>query len=250
MNPELHWSALKRIGQSPAHYKYGLDNPTPPSPSMMFGTLVHTMVLGGPPVAVYEGERRGKAWAEFRAENDGVQIVTIAEWERAQRCASAVLGDRVVQERGLLEGVHESSWTAKLYGRQCAGRIDVLHPRRVVELKTARDTRPGRLQAQCQGMSYHAQLAWYREAARVLDPVCREPREAWIIGVESSPPYVVTVLQLSESALIEGEKLNHAWLEQLAACEAVDEWPGYTQSPVPFEVFSMDALDQEDGDAT
>jgi hypothetical protein len=40
-----------------------------------------------------------------------------------------------------------------------------------------------------------------------------------------------------------------SWWEQLRVCEASDEWPGYTQSVVDFDIDAMDmGLDEADDD--
>lgn len=59
----LHFSRLKLMALSPAHYKHAHREETR---ALGMGTAVHTLVLGGE-VIVYEGERKGSAWASFKA---------------------------------------------------------------------------------------------------------------------------------------------------------------------------------------
>ena len=232
---ELHWSDLKKMARAPAAFRWSIDHPSPQTPAMALGTLVHALVLGGKYV-LFEGERRGAKWAEFKAAHEGDLIVTSSEKERANMMAEAVMGNRLVQELRLLEGKHECSWSVRMHGRRCVSRgFDVIEPsRHIVDLKTASTTEPFAFRRACLRMAYHAQLAWYRGAADVL--YGRAKRECWIVGVESAAPHIVTVLRIPEKTLDAGAKLNRLWLESLAACEEANEWPGYVQSPVDLDI--------------
>lgn len=230
---ELHWSALKLMAQSPAHVLAYTRGELAPTRAMNGGTLIHALVLGGDYV-VWDGKRSGKAWDAFEEEHDGRFIVTRSEYESATRAADAVLAHPVA--RGLLEGRHEWQWRAQMFGRRCAGRIDVAGFA-TADLKAANTVEPSRFQRACLRMGYHAQLAWYQDARRALG---EDPGAAYIIGVEARPPFNVTVLRLTVRALEEGRKLNRLWLERLQACEEADHWPGYVQSVVDLDIVEED----------
>lgn len=232
-NPELHWSQLRHIDKSPAHYLAALKEPREQTPAMRFGTLVHALVLGGQYV-VYDGERRGKVWAEFQAANEGAFIVTASEHERARYVAETVRRDPVAKP--LLEGITELAWERQLYGRHCAGRADVFKKgSHLVDLKTTADAHPERFSRHALKFGWHGQLAFYRDALEHRGP-------CFIIAVETAAPYAVTVLELTERALLEGDKLNRLWLERLAACEAIDHWPGYVQMAWPLDIVEDSGL--------
>lgn len=226
---ELHFSTLKLMAKSPAHLRHAVETGWKPTRSMNVGTIAHAILLGGD-LVVFDGRRQGKKWEEFEAAHDDQTIVTRTEYDQADAMAASVARHHIASR--LLIGDHERPWVATMYGRKCAGRIDVAGPH-TVELKTTNDAEPGRFQRQCLRMAYHAQLAWYQDARRALGEA---PGEAYIIGVESKAPYPVTVLHLTERALLEGRKLTRLWLERLAACEAADEWPGYVQSVVELDI--------------
>jgi hypothetical protein len=226
---ELHFTTLKQMARSPAHLKAAVETGWQPTRAMNLGTLIHALVLGGDFV-VYEGSRRGKAWEAFEAEHGGSFIVTRKEYDEAQRAADAVREHPLAAP--LLEGRKEWAWSTKMYGRKCAGRIDVAG-RHTVDLKSTNDAEPGRFSRACLRMGYAAQLAWYQDARIALG---EDPGEAFIIGVESKAPFAVTVLRVTPRALLEGRKMTRLWLERLAACEAADEWPGYVQSVVDLDI--------------
>ena len=57
----VHYSALRHMKQSPAHYRHYCETPFEPTPAMLLGTLVHVELFGHQPgrtIAVWEGKRR------------------------------------------------------------------------------------------------------------------------------------------------------------------------------------------------
>lgn len=235
MNPSsdapVHFTDLKKIAISPAHYLAGLTTPKD-TPAMRLGRLVHTIVLGGPPSAVWDGTRRGKEWEAFKAANEGREIVTVDEVTKATAIANAAM--RCPLATPYLNGEHERPVEWEFLGRKCATRgIDVLGDVFLTDLKTSTSTHPDRFRRQCLSMGYHAQLAFYHEAAASIG---RPVRGAYIVGVEVAPPYAVTVFRVTPSALEEGRKLLRLWMERLLACEASNEWPAYAQTVLDLDV--------------
>lgn len=226
----VRFSNLKRMGESPAHYLAGLREPHRSSDAQRFGSLVHAVLLGGD-VLVWEADRRGKAWTAFRDAHPDELIVTASERDRAHRCADAVHARPDADE--LMVGNHELPVDWRIGDRACSSRIDVLGWTHVAELKTAHTTRPEKFKRDCLGYAYHAQLAWYRMAAAHRG---RKVERAGIVGVETKPPYAVTVLHLTARALDAGERMVRLWYEQLLQCEASGQWPGYCQSPLDLDV--------------
>jgi xanthine/CO dehydrogenase XdhC/CoxF family maturation factor len=197
---------------------------------MLFGSLVHALVLGGDYV-VFGGERRGNAWTEFEQCNAGRMIVTMKELAKAEKVASAVKRNEDAVK--WLDGQRERDleWTA--YGVKCGGRVDVIGKRWVTELKTTQSADPMRFPNQALRMGYHAQLAWYREGARQLGHMIED---AVIVAVETVEPFAVTVFQLTPRALEEGHKLNALWMERARVCRESNFWPAYTQTITPLDV--------------
>ncbi|MEM9194841.1 MAG: PD-(D/E)XK nuclease-like domain-containing protein [Myxococcota bacterium] len=66
---ELHFTRLKLMARSPAHYAAYQDL-TEPTAAMRLGTAVHALALGGDLIR-YDGERKGNAWQSFKALVDG-----------------------------------------------------------------------------------------------------------------------------------------------------------------------------------
>jgi hypothetical protein len=230
--PELHWSELKEVRKSPKHFRSAYEHPKKQSSDMLFGSLTHSVTLeNGDPFVVYEGGRTGNAWKKFKEDNAGKMIVTEDEHAEALVIAHQLHADP--NAAPLLRGLHEKrcSWTTM--GRKCGGTIDVIGDGFIVDLKTTNYAEPAFFGRKALSMGYHAQLAWYLDGARSLGHLVNE---AWIVAVETAPPYDIVVHHVKPRALEEGRKLIRLWMERVAQCEAVNEWPGYVQSPVDLDV--------------
>jgi hypothetical protein len=232
----VHWSNLRHIATSAAHYRVAVERRSEPTYAMRFGSLVHALVLGGVEIAVWQGTRALKGYKPFEEENKGKLIVTQDELDRASLCANAVLNDRVASK--YLDGTRERTLEWQYQDRACSSRLDVIGKEGdLSDLKVCSTTDPDRLTYACKKMGYHAQLAFYRMAAIALGYRVRATR---ILAVESAPPFNVTVLTLTESTIAIGEKLNHLWMERLLACESANQWPGYVQCEVAWDMDGSD----------
>lgn len=221
----LHWSQLRHMARSPAHYKYALEHGIPITAAMRLGSLAHAMVLGVTrSFVVYPKDRRGNAWKEFQAEHAGVEIVTAKEWSVASDIAHAVGSNE--QAAPLLSGIKEHGIEWEVAGRPCAGTLDV-NGVILCDLKTTADAEPAHFQYHATRMGWQAQLAWYRDGL-ILSGL-PEPSQVSIIAVEQRPPHVVTVFDLNDEALDFGSRTYRGLLERLAVCEQNNCWPGYVQ---------------------
>lgn len=234
----VHISSLKAIGRSPAHYRWALDNRVEKK-AFAVGNAVHSLVLGGKPVVVYKGRRAGNEWMIFQDENEGSYILSEKDYAKAEAMAESVLTHHIAPL--WLRGQHEVhiEWTN--CGRACDSTLDVLGSGFITDLKTTRSSDPNRFPYDARKMGYAAQIAWYQDAAKYLHPE-RTFEAGMVIAVESEPPYVVTPFELTARLLEQGRMQCRAWLEKLLACEASNEWPGYTQT-----VAYLDVQEDEDG---
>ena len=231
----VRFSTLKQFARSPAHYYHAVQSGYDETASMRLGSGVHAMLLGQP-VVKYSGKtRNGKEWEAFKANFPGQTILNSREWSEAEQIVSSILRDPLAK-RVLTDGEtvieQRIDWTWQ--GRAFRSTPDVRTADRVVDLKTCRCAEPDRFARSAIWMSYHAQLALYLDAVR--ESGLGTPREAFVVAVESSPPYPVTVLRLTERALDQGRRLCRLWFERLLQCEAANEWPGYVQSIAELDV--------------
>lgn len=244
----LHFSSLRNIGLSPAHYRHRLAHREDPDDYMSAGTVCALHVFGkghshSRQIAVYRGRRQGKTWEAFFDEHSAHEIVTESVWDQGRSMADAVLADpRAVD---LLAGARYEvplSWASG--GRRCAtGGVDWVGLNTFGDLKTTKCAMPRPFMADAFRRQYHAQLEWYRQG---LDATMPGEREAYIIAVESSEPYPVVVYRMPPDVLELGARTIARWLETLQRCEENDHWPGYAERVVDFEAPAW-ATEVDDG---
>lgn len=238
----VHYSRLKKMRFSAAHYLEHEENPTP---SKGKGSALHSVLLGGKRVVVYEDGARNPKFAkyqEFMAANEGALILSPKE-------SSDVLGMRKSIEAHplamrLLDGVRETLIEWEFAGRRCAGTPDVVHPRLagyrgkvIVELKTSKTASPWGFPWECKRYGYYGQCDWYGcGAERTMSYPGGEVSDHFIVTVESTKPYPVTIFRVDERALSAARLEWRGWMDQLLACERDGRFPAYTDDVVTIGV--------------
>lgn len=226
----IRFSSLKHIARSPAHYRCALDTPFEQTAAMRLGSLVHAILLGGD-FAMFDGVRRGKAWDEFEAANEGRLIVSLTEFGTARAITEHVRTNPLAM--GALTGRHEVELFRDFAGHKLGGTLDVLGDGFICDLKTTHDASPDRFPWQLRKMHYDAQLDWYAELARANGFTVNECR---VVAVETKPPYAVTVFRILPRQLEAGAMKWRGWLETLLACQAAEVWPEYSEAEVDVDV--------------
>jgi exodeoxyribonuclease VIII len=242
----LHFSDLKRIATSPAHYKYALGSPREVTRAMRIGTYADRLVFGGTLPPVFDGKRQGVRWEEFAAAHGDVQeIMTTTEADEAFAIAQSVRSQPLAMQ--YLTGRAQVGLTWRVGDVECSTRgVDCVGDGWISDLKCTNSAEPRALQWHARRMLWHAQLCWY--AAGCRQNGIDVSKGLYLVAAESKAPYPATVLQLSPRAIEEGERCIAAWLERYRQCRDADAWPGYSQSVVEWEIdspFGLEGLDDE-----
>ena len=234
----IRFSALKYFAKSAAHYRHYCDNPPEQSRPMRLGSAVDALRFGYQRVAVSEcATRRGKAWDVFAEDNADAILLTPSENDVVLGMVRSLSANP--EACRLLQGATQERIEWTMAGRLCSGTPDAAGDS-VTDLKTTRNAHPIFFQYDARKMAYHAQLDWYMNGLELSGRP--KPRTAHIVAVENVAPYVVTIFQVSERALLEGRKLWSSWFEQLLVCEASNVWPGYAQAVTQFDVPDSESL--------
>jgi len=138
----------------------------------------------------------------------------------------------------LLKGKIEDTIHFDFLGIPSRTTPDARTPKVVVELKTCRSSEPYAFAWQMKKLFYHAQMAFHIEGMAALNPDLNPT--PYIVAVESSAPYPVTVFRVTPAALLEGHKLIRLWFEQLKVCQSCNVWPAYSQAVVDLDVPGLD----------
>jgi hypothetical protein len=115
-------------------------------------------------------------------------------------------------------------WNSK-DGFRCKARLDLV-PRKpcIVDVKKTNNAKPSVFARHAINMGYHIQMAWYRLAWSLLGE--GERTTCILVAVEDETADV-TVHQLSEESLQEGERLAMKAFERWKECHKSGVWPGY-----------------------
>lgn len=238
--PGLSASKLKKLMKSPLAFKWDQDHPdTSSSPAMALGTAVHTAILEPHRMKTDyvlwdQGDKRGKAWTEFKELHADKQILSAAEFDQVKAMRSSLLG-YAPAARYLQDGVAEVTIQWKdPSGRAMRGRVDwitVIDGQLVlVDLKTTRDASARKFFASSFDLGYHIQFALYVDGWYYLTG--ETPRFV-VLAVESSAPYEPAVFDVTEDVLVRGHDDYTALLETLQACELANTWPPRAEAEQP-----------------
>lgn len=216
--PRVNWSTLKHmVFGSPLHYLHAIQEPSPDTTSRAMGRLLHALVLRPADVADefvwFDGDRRGKAWTDFRDANADRTILRMSEWDTVVTQSQAVLARWPVPRSTEVY----LEWTDPDTGVECKGMADAIGDGILTDLK---GTGPLDLAERTLWRSgYVHQLAMYRLMAG-------GGLRAQIVAVESAAPHDVGIFEIDDVALSIAEREVRAALRRVAECRASNVWPG------------------------
>jgi hypothetical protein len=217
----LNWSLLRELAVSPLQFAWRRENPQPETAAMVLGRATHTAVLEPDrfplEYVVFTGARRaGKDWEAFDAANADKTILKADEYETCLRIRDAVRGNRDAMR--LIETcAHEVSVEWERDGVKCKGRMDLVTPGVICDLKTTKQL--DRFGATVARFLDHAQMAWYGGAFSA-------PQSIYIIAAQSVPPHDVVVYSLPQDVIDSGRAVVDRLFRLYQECTASGEWPG------------------------
>lgn len=223
--PELSVSGAKDLLKSPALYRWRREHRRPEKRSFDLGSALHTLALGtGYELAVIEGGN-GRGKREDAARAEGKVPVTQEDYNRACAMRDALRAHRTAG--GILaDGQAEQSifWTDEATGVDCRARVDWLHAKALVDLKTTKDASPSAFGRDVANYRYDMQAAAYSDGYYAATG---EALPFLFVAVESEPPHFVAVYQLDDYFLDRGAAAWRDALDLFRACTAADSWPAY-----------------------
>ncbi len=255
----VRFSNLKHIARSPMHYHDAVTRGRDDKPWLRGGRGLHAVLFGTPYVVFNGAARRGKEWERFCEEQwfvgDAVaqqthEVILAKELPLYELQAESIREE--LRRQGLshlLEGDIEKRIEWEWLGRKCAGTPDVVGDGHVVDVKTTCNADPRRFVWDARKFSYAEQVTWYdfarsrcnRDVATGAEIQIRK-KELFIIAVEKTPPCPVVIWRVTDAKRLEAEKTLRLWFEQLLACEASDQWPGYVQCVQDLDVLGDDGV--------
>lgn len=241
--PGASQSRLKVLrDRSPAHVRWQMDCPSPPTPAMRLGAAIHTAVLEPDDFpALYvrgiKGDGRTKAVQAAREalalECPEAEVLSPHDYDTCLAVRDSVA--RHPLARVLLGGAHESSavWMDEA-GPLCRGRFDcVTSLGAITDLKTTVDASPFRFPRTVYDYGYHIQAAMYLRGAKRLG---LDVDSFGIVAVEKEPPCAVACYQLNAACIADGERELVPLLERWHECVTSGLWPSYAEDVVVIDL--------------
>lgn len=235
--PGVSQSMLKVLrDQSPAHLRWKMDNPEPPTAAQVLGAAIHDCVLlpdefDDAWIRGIEGDGRTKAVKEARealaAEHPDATVLKPDDYDTCIAVRDSIAAHP--KARQLLMGDAEQSalWMDEPTGLLCRGRYDLLGHKTgtIVDLKTTLSAAREPFSRSIYSYGYYIQAAHYLAGATALGlPFDRFA----FVAVEKSPPYAVALYELAMPAIEDGKRELAVLLDLYADCERNGEWPAYS----------------------
>lgn len=245
----LSAGGAKKILKTPAHFRLMRDKPNEPTASMVFGTVVHTLVLqpdladsmviavpDDAPKRPTSAQRNAKKpsfealsaiefWDGFNERAAGKIILSGEDFDRARRTADAVHAHPAA--RALLNGaLREISlfWEDADTGVPVKCRYDIWNREIGGDLKTCQSAHPDDFAKDIAKFLYHLQGALYWSGA---EHRLATPDGFVFIAAESDQPHFVAVYELDQPSLLAGGALYREAMKRYAECVKAGAWPAY-----------------------
>lgn len=241
-------AATDSLSASGAKVLLGKRPPAPDGDALLFGRLVHTVILEPDKLDTYavlnadvigvkadgsqaDNPRATKAWkdAVFKAKQDGLTVIDGPTMAHAQSLANAI--SRHPEAARLLAAAtgHEvSAYAEHPSGAMVRARFDLVGPGFIGDIKTCRDADPEQFGRTVNGLMYHVSAANYIDVARAngldvdrFDLICVEK--------EPTPggDYRVAVMELHRDAIDKGRELMALACDRWLALGKRIDLPGY-----------------------
>lgn len=239
-HPAISRSELWRIHESPEKFQFFRDNPPAPTPSLLFGQVVHKLLLEPETfdrdfVVAPAIDRRTSAgkevYAAFSASVGDRAIITQDDYSKAAMMAQKCLKEPMV--RKLLDGQRETPffWTDPDTGEVCKCRVDCLTTLDsgpvIVDYKTASSAATDVFNHSIYKYGYHFQAAMY--STGVMEALGLTERPGFVFVVqEKAPPYSVNIISVPPEVMLAGLDTYRELLGRYHECQMTGYWYGYT----------------------
>jgi hypothetical protein len=235
-SPGVSNSMLKHLYRSPAHLKTYEEQPLEQTPAMLFGRIVHQLLLEPekpwswairPPGL----DGRSKEGREWKAKVGDMPVLDHSEWLNVEGAVASVRCHPTAR-LALSSGKSEVS----VFRRFTLGssvlrraRIDFVNDgNALVDIKTTDDARPDAFSRTLSNMRYYVQAAYYLDIWNDSLPAGQKPKESFVfIAVEKTAPYAVAVYNLAQEDINEGRREYIRLLQLYMECERQNHWPAY-----------------------
>lgn len=230
---------LGLLKKSPAHLRWSISNPTPPSDAMVVGEAIHTAILEPANfvcnyikgIKVDRRTNHGKAEYEKFCSNAGMRTVLAPDVYNdiqniAIACKSHSLASALIDAATDVEV--SGFFDDPIHGVYCKMRADAIcqNQQTIFDIKSTQDASPSEFEKSIFNFGYHRQAAFYIDGANLLG---KKIDHYAIIAIEKTAPYALAVYRLKNEAIELGRKENRELMQVYASCQKSNEWPAYPE---------------------
>ena len=239
-NPAISRSELWKIHESPEKFKWHKEHPTEPTPALLFGQVVHKMLLQPESfreefVVAPAVDRRTKAGKEeyeaFSATVGDRTVVSVDDYNKALDMVTAVRLNPLAVK--LLAGKKEEPffWTDDFTGTDCKCRVDCLTEMYgtyyIVDYKSTGNAQTDIFSNKdVWRYGYAFQAAMYSEGVMNAMGLTERPRFIFI-AQEKQAPYAVNVIAVPDDVMLAGLDTFRELIGLYHTCSVLDSWPGF-----------------------
>lgn len=241
--PGINKSMLDKIAKSPATYMFEKMHPRPGTPSMVFGSALHCLVLEPQRFEEiyipdpYSGSqsKEAKLWREemkaagktvINTKGDPTDPWDRSDWDTLRYMRDAVMANGVASAL-ITECIAEVSfwWVDDEVHKLCKGRIDGWSPAHSIpfDLKSTSDATWNGFSRSIHEYRYDVQDAFYSDGVRASGQMIDD---FVFIAVEKDPPYLCACYTLPFEWVQDGRITYKRDLETYKRCMNAGEWPG------------------------
>lgn len=237
-------SKAKHAVKSAWHYWMKYENPDRPADketdNMLRGSLVHEMALEGVEpeqlVAVFDGQRRGKAWDnhKLKCEREGLLAITSESGTINYRdlMGATAAAKEALHEQGA-DADPECAVLFQMHGLWCKALLDKLSSDNVIfDLKVTEyiEEREFLNQALKPDFQYDYQIAWYERAVMEAFDLQTPPQHVFIC-VQPTYPYEWNVHTLCREAVDMAHKKIERSIKNLVNAVTNKDWTHPKRTP-------------------
>jgi hypothetical protein len=232
----INQSGLKKMMQSPAHYKAWKKESQKETPALRFGKMFHMAILEPEKFKeLYIPNTLGKLdlrktenkikKQQFEEENAGKIIIEVDEHKALTGMQDSFYNHPYA--KNLISNGHAELacfWKDADTGILCKCKLDYFTPQLdiVTDLKTTEDA--SQFAKSAAKYDYHFQNAWYLDAARNHFDISTQ---MIFIPIEKTLPHGLRLIKLSNDDISDGRDMYKRYLERFAECLSNDSWPCY-----------------------
>ena len=221
----LSYSSLKEFAKSPAHYIEYLRKEREPSKEMLFGSMIHCLLLTpqlfedqfAVMANVDKRTKEGKlAYEKFVADAIGKDVVAEQDYDDANNLVNKVITQSHITDLIKNCNVFEEEWKADIDGLPFRGFYDGVADDYILEIKTTSDGNPRTIINDFYNRQYHIQAGLYHKASG--------SKPIKYVIIETKAPYNIYVADSEQAYLDYGINQFSSLIDKFKECLHNNLW--------------------------